>query len=143
METKTTADFDIEKMSEDTEISIAEIKQALNIPLNGKCEAATFEEARNAYEDAPFDSEAKALAMIRWIELITTIEEAQEIYLLTPSTSEAETLALKKWEEFSLKNVNLAVALDYVLKAYKEAPERSESKALAMKKIAKFYGWQE
>ena len=55
--------FDIEKMSQDTGISIAVIKQKLGIPLEGMCGASTIEEAEEAYNSAPSGSEAQTLAL--------------------------------------------------------------------------------
>jgi hypothetical protein len=130
--------FDIVKMSEETGIPVVEIRSVLNLVHS----ATTAQEAGVAYDNAPRGSEAKRLAMEKWLTFATTAQEAQEAYNNAPGGSEAERLAMEKWEDLSKNEVASATTAKEAREAYENAPKNSEAERLAMEKLASFYGWE-
>jgi len=100
-------DVDIERMAREMDIGMADIKDALGIPMSEECNASTIGEARVAYHRALGGSEAERAAMEKWEELsleevksASTADEAKEAYDRTPGGSEAEKAAIKKLATF-------------------------------------------
>lgn len=109
------------------ELSLAEVKRA-----------ETFEEAKNAYEASPDDTEAHVAAIKKLIELCETVEEARFACDESPRHSESEFLALRKWNNFSLREIESAKTLEEIKRAYERAPENDEAFMVALNRWAEF-----
>lgn len=90
----------IESLAEKTDISQVKFLLALAVsPF--ECPATTIDEAKEAYNNALFDSEAEAAALTKWIGFCTTIDEAKEAYNYAPDDSKAEAAVLCKMVEIA------------------------------------------
>ena len=96
----------------------------------------TVEQALKAFHNAPSDSEARRLALEKWIALCATIEQAREAFNNAPYGSEIQEFAFKKWNELSLAEVEAANTIEQIRKAFNNTPNSSEARRLAILKIA-------
>ncbi|MBK5215627.1 MAG: hypothetical protein JJE53_02355 [Candidatus Pacebacteria bacterium] len=131
-------EFDIEEMSEETGISTAVIKEALNIPLETNCTAKTIFEAQKDFRNAIPDSENKLGAFKVWLSLITTTSDARKTYKSVPKDSIYESLAYEKWHMLSLKELSKIANMADAKKVYKNSPPRSSAKSLALNRWNQF-----
>ncbi len=104
-------DVDIERMVQETEISIFLIKEALSVPISIKCPATNRDQAEEEYFNAPEDSEEKRAALAKWrefsaaeIEEAVTLEETEEAYRNTLEDTEEERAAIRKLATFFVRS---------------------------------------
>ena len=104
----------IRRMSEEMGIPIREIRKALGLPIEEDEEtrrrrelsaiqvekASTPREAREAWENAPRESEEQKAAFQKWISLCTTPQEAREAWENALPGSEEKKAAIRKIASF-------------------------------------------
>lgn len=118
-------DFDLEKMSEQTSISITAIKVGLGITLEGNCKETSFKKAIILYGEALMDSEEEYLALKKAIELTLTIEELNEVCISIPTGSSLEFLALGKRVKLLGKELSVATTFDQIVDIFHKSPKGS------------------
>lgn len=129
--------LDIAKMSQETKVSIFEIRTILGIPLSQKSTATTVEAAKSEYESADETTEKSVAAWRQWdylllqkIKRVKTFEAAKILYEESPENSKSEATALSKCHV-------LATEVEEIFWVYKKYPENSTGETLAFKEWLK------
>jgi len=100
-----------EEISKETGIPTWEFEVAMGRTMK-KCLAETAESAQKEYLGADGESEERAAALLRWVEMIETPEQAEEVFEETVSGSDVERLLLVKWAKMLKTSKEVKGVLD-------------------------------
>lgn len=134
--------FDVKKMSEETGLSVYDIKKTLNLPPKAVCSAISAGQARQQFIDATRNSDEKLAALILWeslsadnIRRAQNFEDLVDAFVTSPKNNLCQTLFGNKLESF-LKT------LDQTITAFNLVMSLSQVDEMLCAPIIKIWNYQ-
>lgn len=135
-------DFDVREMSEETGLSVYDIKKTLNLPPKAICFAISARHAKQEFEKAARNSEEKLAAFILWeslskddIRRAQSFDELIDAFVVSPRNDSCQIIFGNKLESF-LKT------LDQTITAFNLVMSLSQVDEMLCASIIKIWNYQ-
>lgn len=147
MEEEVNDNFDFEKMSRKTGISVDILKTALGVPLDIERGITTMEQAHVAYFKTERGSRDRRVILRKMIEIASTASDLAQLWRESiidelKSDERAKVMyqcACAKWQVLSLKDIELASTFAEAKEAYFNVPLNDDDVRMkAFEKMLKF-----